>query len=73
MIQANKYPVHRAYNGLCILQNENVLCVYGGYHGGLSHETCVYDDIWILDLNKLKENISKMKYLWKPEMYYYCE
>eukprot|EP00483_Globobulimina_turgida_P010835 UN10856 len=59
MIQSGIYPFHRARPGLVRLNNFIVL--YGGYHGGDQDQPKIFNDLWILDMNKLKTRNNKLK------------
>eukprot|EP01084_Bolivina_argentea_P082366 149116_1 len=62
MIQSKVFPAHRAFAGMCLIENKNILCLYGGYYGGQQSESCTYDDIWIMDLNILRMNYTKVAF-----------
>eukprot|EP01083_Nonionella_stella_P043911 118474_1 len=59
MIQSKIHPSHRACSAVCLVPNRNVLCLYGGYCGGNEADMCVYNDIWILELNRMRKCRNK--------------
>merc|ERR1712228_410008 len=61
MIQSEVCPLHRAYTAMCIGTKRNLLFLYGGYHGGSVADNIVYDDLWMLDMNKLRSKDIECK------------
>eukprot|EP01084_Bolivina_argentea_P008529 15954_1 len=59
MIHSNTIPPHRSFSAMCELNN--LIVLYGGTHGGTKeyNQVQVYNDIWILQKNKIKFHPKK--------------